>query len=282
MKRILFYSFLIALCSVAFVSCDSKEDDPVEEQFKSTVLVGMTITSQYLGGDLGTYNIYLPTDWETTDKKYPVLYLFHGMYGDNTDWTNNNMKQMSDIAIKSNKTCPFIVVMPNAWNSFYVDGLAIDKKIHNYESFFWKELKPYIESHYPVLTGKENTAISGLSMGGFGSTYYAFTRPECFCFCYSMSGAVEGFGTDQIPSLKRIFSMKGYTEADYDRLPRYVMDCGTEDTSCHSANENTHAFLESVAFPHEYIAMTGIHDWVYWKACYQRLLDRLGKYFKPE
>ncbi|MCQ2147250.1 MAG: hypothetical protein MJZ16_07015 [Bacteroidales bacterium] len=282
MNRILLLSLCLLIGSAAVLSAGSKKEAPaVEPQYASVVLKSVLVPSKYLSGDDGRINVYLPADWATTNKKYPVLYLLHGMQGNNTDWTKNaSIQKVTDEAINAGKTGAFIIVMPKAYNSFYVNGMeGTDKVPHDYESFFWEELVPFVEKTFPVLTDKQSTAISGLSMGGFGCNYYAFTRPEKFCFCYSMSGALEGRNNSLVPSVKDIFIKNGYDKSNFNTLPTYVMDCGSEDPLCFKANESTHAFLESIGFEHTYTVKPGVHNWPYWIGCYSRLLDMIGTYF---
>lgn len=280
MKKILFFAFCL-LASATFSAC-SKSDDPVKEEenkeFQGLVLRDKTIPTTYLGADAGKYTIFLPADYATSGKKYPVLYLLHGMWSHNNEWIDNGGVSLSTAnAINQGTIAPMIIVMPNAFDSFYVDGYD---RVHNYESFFWKDLVPHIESTYPVKTGRENTAIAGLSMGGFGASYYAFTHPDKFCMCYAMSGAVEGMGIDLIPSVKMMFEKLGYNEGNYSKLPEYFLDCGTEDALVYQSNVNTKNFLESVKFPFTYRESHGAHDWNFWPLAYRRMLPDLGKYFK--
>ena len=248
----------------------------------SSVQKDLTLSTNNLNGDKGKYSIYLPADYEDalkTGKKYPVLYLLHGMWSHNNEWLDNGkVKQTTDAAIKAGKLADMIVVMPNAYDSFYVDGYM---QGINYESFFWNDFVPYIERTYPVSTERDQTAIAGLSMGGFGCSYYAFTHPEEFFLCYEMSGAVEGMGTELVPSMKQLFEKKGYNADNFDTLPSYIMDCGTEDYMCLTANVNTHAYFMQVGFTHEYITRPGSHDWVFWEASYVTLVNRLQNYWKP-
>lgn len=270
---------LASVASMCISACSDEENDEdlnSRENYVGKVLVDQTLPTTNLKGDDGVYNIYLPADYETSGKKYPVLYLLHGMWSNNREWVSNGSADFSTSqAIRSGALNEMIIVMPYAYDSFYVDHYT-----HDYESFFMKDLMPYIEANYPVKTGRENTAICGLSMGGFGASYYAFTYPEKFCFCYEMSGAVEGMGTELIPSVKMMFEKYGYNESNYNTLPTYFMDCGTEDAMVYTANVNTRNFLESVNFPFTYRESTGVHDWVFWKSAYQRMLGDLKEFFK--
>lgn len=281
MKKFLF--LLVALLATSVLSaCSSKDDsEPVDkpQEYMGLVLNDMTLRTQNLGSDQGKYTIYLPADYETSGEKYPVLYLLHGMWSNSNEWiSNGKANNYTKDAINAGIIGKMIIVMPNAFDSFYVDGY--DRK-HDYESFFFNELMPHIEATYPVKTGRENTAIVGLSMGGFGASYYAFKYPEKFCFCYAMSGAVEGMGTKLVPSVKMMFEQWGYDSSNFSRLPKYYMDCGTEDNMVYAANVHTRDYLKSVNFPFTYRESTGIHDWNFWRAAYQRMLPDLGEFFKP-
>lgn len=276
MKKLLIY-LCCAVASASMFSCsDDEESEKVQEEvYSGTVLVDQKIATEYLNGDDGVYNIYLPSDYQTSGKKYPVLYLLHGMWSNNREWvTNGHADKYTTEAIINGNLAEMIIVMPYAYDSFYVDGYT-----HNYESFFMKTLVPYIEANYPVKTGRENTAICGLSMGGFGASYYAFTYPEKFCFCYAMSGAVEGMGSELIPSVRMMFEKYGYNANNFSKLPAYFMDCGAEDSMVHGANVNTRAYLESVNFPFTYREYAGVHDWDYWQKAYKRMLEDIVEYF---
>lgn len=287
MKRIL---ALLMMAALMTTSCggdkggDDGGDDtpPAPITPTSVVKKDQYLSTSNLKGDNGKYSIYLPYGWDdkaNAGKKYPVLYLLHGMWSHNNEWLDNGkVKQTTDQAIKGGKLAEMIVVMPNAYDSFYVDGYM---EGINYETFFWEDFVPHIESTYPVSTQRDSTAIAGLSMGGFGASYYAFTRPEEFFLCYEMSGAVEGMGTALVPSVRQIFESRGYNGDNFDQLPQYIMDCGTEDYMCLSANVNTHNYLQMVGFPHEYITRPGSHDWVFWEASYVTLINRLKSYWKP-
>lgn len=235
------------------------------------------------------FTIYIPGDYKTSGKKYPVLYLFHGIASDHTAWNEEgDVVKMTDEAIRNGEIKPFIIVMPNAFNSFMVDGFWLFDGFpgHKFESCFFKMLKPYIEANYPVMTDRAHTAVAGLSMGGYGASLYGFKYPETFCMSYSMSGATEGLNwiwsrKDEglVPSIETIFREKEYTRSDYGRLPDYYMDCGTEDLLCKSFNDLTHDFLVSIGFPHAFREYKGCHDWDYWKGCYSRMIPDLARHF---
>lgn len=283
MKRAIGILSLSLLLVLAF-SCKRKEPEP--KVFESVMLRDRQLDSRYLEDSVARYNIYLPKDYATSGKTYPVLYLFHGVMDDHSAWTaKGNVKSITDKAVKEGIIEPFIIVMPDGFNCFYVNGAKLSGKKregNDWESYFWKELKPMIEKKYPVRKGKANTAIAGNSMGGYGAVYHAFNYPGRFSFCYSMSGALDGmgiFGLDKAPSLKAIFKKKGYDRNSYGKLPEFIMESGKGDIVCGGFNDSADKFLESVEFPHEFRKLPGGHNWEFWKESYERMLPDLAKHF---
>ena len=90
------------------------------------------------------------------------------------------MKTITDQAIAKQQAVPMIIVMPDAWDTWYInqyDGKA------PYEDMFFEELIPYMEKTYRIRKDKESRAIAGLSMGGYGSFLYSLHHPDMFCAC---------------------------------------------------------------------------------------------------
>ena len=278
----------VVLALVVAFSCKREQKTP--EVFESVMLSDVHFKSKFLEAGEARFNIFLPADYAVGKKKYPVLYLLHGVLDDHTAWNaKGKVRDITDKAIMDGIIEPFIIVMPDGFNGFYVNGAKIsDGKQHgnDWESFFWKELKPYIEKNYPVKKGRENTAIAGNSMGGYGSIYYAFNYPSKFCFCYAMSAAMDEtgiLGSRKLLHMKEIFKKRGYNKTFYNKLPDFIMECGNADIVSFVFNESTHKFLDSVKFPHKMRKNPGSHNWAFWKESYERMLPNLAEHFgKPE
>jgi len=131
-----------------------------------------TIQSKVLNADR-EYNIFLPKSYETdVNRKYPVLYLLHGMMDTNKGWyERGHLKDVADQLTASGEMCEMIIVTPNAggnvyegaWNGYF------DMPGWKYETFFYTEFLPYIETIYRVIGDKQHRAVAGLSMGGDGA-----------------------------------------------------------------------------------------------------------------
>src|SRR6478609_1076549 len=119
------------------------------------------------------YAIYLPPDYETSGRQYPVLSLLHGAGDDQTGWVQfGEVLNITDKAIADGIATPMIIVMPdaNTGRRGYFNDVKGD---WNYEDFFFTELIPFIEKKYRIKSDKRFRAVAGLSMGGGGSFVYA-------------------------------------------------------------------------------------------------------------
>lgn len=137
--------------------------------------------------------IFLPADYDE-DKEYPVLYLLHGLDGSHRTWRNKSADIILQNLYYFEDVPEMIVVCPNSAvnEKEDTDDLDIKDKIYTYDltgKDLVENLMPYINSHYPVKTGRENTAIAGNSMGGRNTMYTAFTYPELFGYVGAFSSA---------------------------------------------------------------------------------------------
>lgn len=139
----------------------------------------LTLPSDILGGDRN-YAIYLPPDYDSSSRSYPVLYLLHGAGDNHTGWVQfGEVLHIADNAIKDGTATPMVIVMPDAdtGRRGYFNDLDGEWR---YEDFFFQEFIPYIESTYRIRSEKRYRAVAGLSMGGGGSLMYALHHPEMF------------------------------------------------------------------------------------------------------
>jgi S-formylglutathione hydrolase FrmB len=126
------------------------------------------------------YCMYLPASYATPGaeaRKYPVLYLLHGLGGNQqTAAVDGEWNVLQDLR-REHKVGEFLVVAPDAWDTFYInshDGKTL------YGDFFLREFMPYIERTYRVRTARAARGITGFSMGGYGALRIAFGNPELF------------------------------------------------------------------------------------------------------
>ncbi len=133
------------------------------------------------------YSIYLPAEYEKDSRRYSTIYLLHGHSGNEVSWLRKgHVDQTLDIMINSGEIPPFVVVMPDAQNSWYVDSPVGEK----YETAIIKDLIGFIEGHYKVRNTRGDRFVAGLSMGGYGALKLAFKHPDMFLSAASLSGGI--------------------------------------------------------------------------------------------
>lgn len=253
------------------------QEGVVIANYKATALRNKSCPSEKLVAGSQTqvlYSIILPEDYETSQAKYPVLYLLHGMWGNQNSWlTDGDALSLTEKAVKSGSIPPCIVVMPNGYNAFYCNGYENN---YQYKDFFFDEFVPYIERTYPVDTSTGHRAVGGLSMGGFGTLYYATLHPEMFVLGYAMSPAIMNVGGINLSTLAT------ETAASATQLPQMVIAVGTNDYVVYAGNTAAYTSYYDTLISAKYKASLETysgyaHEWGFWQLCYPKLLAVLGK-----
>ncbi len=127
------------------------------------------------------YRVLLPTDYDGSQRRYPVLYLLHGLGGDYKDWTTRtNVAEYS-------RTLPLIIVMPDGENSWYTN--AANVPADRFEDYILTDLLADVAGKYRTINSRHGRTIAGLSMGGYGALKMALKRPGTFAVAGSFSGA---------------------------------------------------------------------------------------------
>ena len=235
------------------------------------------------------YNVILPADYKrgsSKNRRYPVLYLLHGLGGSAGDWVSKRT-HLADYAAQY----PFIIVVPEGKDGWYTDGAAPGAK---FESYFVEELMPDVDRRFRTLPSREGRAIAGLSMGGYGSMKFVLKHPELFAFAASMSGAlaVASWTPDMRipefvkPSVLRVYGDAGsavrldndvyklareLTPERAKSLPFLYLDCGTEDFLISNSRDFSALLIEKKV-AHEFRELPGEHSWPYWDRQVQEVL----------
>ena len=142
-----------------------------------------TFKSKTLDRDYN-YNIYFPENYQTSNKRYPVLYLLHGSGGSEDDWVKSgNVKETADRLIESGAIPPSVIVMPGS-KSWWVDGYN-----EKAETAFFNDLIPHIDKKWRTIASKEGRLVAGLSAGGYGTVNFVLKRPDMFAAGAALSPA---------------------------------------------------------------------------------------------
>jgi len=265
MKRTLISAALAVFASVCALAQGSR-------------VINAEMPSEILGENK-TYTIYLPAGYDDSSERYPVLYLLHGAWGNDRDWTEKGTAQeIADLTIKSGSALPMIIVMPDArgigenfggkhMGYFNVPGW-------NYEDYFFNELIPHIDATYRTKTAKADRAIAGLSMGGGGTVAYAQKHPEYFSSACSLSGLV-GLPSDwpsdnefnksiKLNNQARFVENADQPTVDAIKTVRWYADCGDDDFLA-DVNITFYTAMRRRNIPIEYRMRDGAHNWTYWR-----------------
>lgn len=230
--------------------------------------------SEILGGDR-RMTVYTPAGYESGDESYPVLYLLHGMGGDEEAWSDlGRAVQILDNQIAAGMARPMIVVMPNgnalrkAAPGYTGDGMYIAEGQHSVdpERLFEKsfpEIIEYVENNYRVKTDKGSRAVAGLSMGGGHSWRLAMENPDTFDYVGLFSPAVRWNGTgvnedsdpQMVEKLKRQFA---------NPPKEYVIAIGEEDFLL-PLNDAYRNLLDENGITYSYWLSSGGHEWRNWR-----------------
>jgi len=244
------------------------------------------------------YAVYLPPDYETSLRNYPVLYLLHGGGDDQTGWVQfGEVLHIADEAINRGNATPMIIVMPdaNTGKRGYFNDI---KGEWRYEDFFFQELIPFIEKQYRVRSDKQYRAVAGLSMGGGGSFMYALHHPEMFSSSCPLSASVGPLSKEDARGLYEKWGLKDLTDAEIDNyynrhsvLPlldsipddqkkavRWYIDCGDDDF-LFEGNCMVHIAMRKKEIPHEFRIRDGVHSWIYWRAALPDVLSFVSEAF---
>ena len=218
-------------------------------------------------------NIILPPNY-SEEKQYPVLYLLHGIGGDENEWLSGNPRQIIGNMNDADTAKEMILVIPNVRcrandaanpsDCFTLEHYhAFDNFIHDLK----ENLMPYIEENYSIATGRENTAIAGLSMGGRESLYIGLSMPETFGYIAAFSPGYGVFAyTANGVSEPGLFTKDSFTLPEaYKNNTLILINNGISEGGENAIGGDCHRALEQNEVPHKFYVTTGGHDFTVWK-----------------
>lgn len=284
------------LCLVVslVIGCSRKNEDvqpPDHPRLTPNVtMVDVRFFSQSLQREI-PYRVVLPANFMTGKTKLPVIYLLHGGGGGFRDWTN-----YSDVARYAEQG--LILVMPEGQSSYYVNSVTHPQD--RYEDYIVKDLIADVEQRFHVAAkAREQRAIAGVSMGGYGAITLALKHPDLFIFAAGLSSALD------VPtrpfSIKRISQWRGHRAifgpwngsvqhqndpyvlartVDPGKMPFLFLACGQQEGLL-PANRKFVSILTQRGFRYEFHAGSGNHDWNQWNARLPVLFDALLKRLNP-
>ncbi len=241
------------------------------------------IAAPHLGGMTVGFNIILPRDYATSERRYPVLYLLHGYTDHYPAWVSyTNITQYA-------RGFQQIIVMPEGDNGFYTNSYA-DANL-SWEDFVILDLIPYVDGHYRTVASRQGRAIAGLSMGGYGALKLGLKYPRMFSAVASMSGAaaaarLRGEGMDDEVFRKLVEGVFGpadnpdralndpfelVVKVPREEIPQLYLSIGSEDFLLQENREFVQ-LLAKLKIPYDYHEVRGKHEWPVWDQEIQLIL----------
>lgn len=235
------------------------------------------------------YRVLVPEHYRGSERRYPVLYLLHGLNGNYTDWTTRtNLAEYS-------RTLPLILVMPDGENSWYTNAAASPQD--RFEDYILTDLHADVVRKYRTVNSRYGRAIAGLSMGGYGALKMALKRPAAFAVAGSFSGAfsvtqpggiearlneverertLKIFGAGDTPGRRDNDVYALAAAAKPANTPYLYLDCGTTDFLLED-NRKAVAAISASGLAYEYHEVAGAHSWDYWDRRIREFLPVLMK-----
>ncbi len=202
--------------------------------------------------------VYTPPGY-TPDKKYPVLYLLHGIGGDQTEWQRfATVDVLLDNLIADGKAVPMIIVMPNGRaqkDDRANAGMSAAPAFAKFERDLLDDVIPAIQSRYSAYTNRENRALAGLSMGGGQTLNFGLGHLDTFAWIGAFSSA---------PNTKPPAQLVPDAAVATSQLKLLMLTCGNKDGLI-SISQGVHVYLKEKGVPHIWHVDGNAHDPTHWR-----------------
>jgi enterochelin esterase-like enzyme len=215
----------------------------------------ITYNSKSIGVDRKAV-VYTPPNYDP-NKKYPVLYLMHGIGGNENNWTSFGANTILDNLIADGKAVPMIIVMPNGRATAEPPSNNVMADFNYYadlEPDLLQDLMPYIESHYSVMTDRDHQALNGFSMGGGQGLNFGINNIDKFAYVGGFSAA---------PNLQRPNVLVPKIQLAKDKLSLLWIGCGDKDNLI-TGSWNLHQALDEAKIDHVWYLDDGVHEVPVW------------------
>jgi S-formylglutathione hydrolase FrmB len=256
-----------------------------------------TVKSRYMPRPVG-YCALLPPSYDVQPtKKFPVLYFLHGLGGDQSFMVSSGGWNVIDDAWEQKRFAEFVVITPQAGNSFYINSKSGQTK---YEDFFVRDFVPQMEKQFRLLGTRSGRAIGGISMGGYGALRFAFKYPQMFASASGLmpalmeelphgsrdAGFTAFFGTAFGSPLDEAF-WKANTPFVYARTAnlsglRVYLSCGEQDNyGFDKGTQEMDKLLARRRVLHVTHLSPGQHDWQFVDRYLLESMEYQAKSFAP-
>lgn len=216
------------------------------------------------------YLVYLPAGYTTSTRRYPSLYMLHGVAGDSREWPDIGIPDAADRLIEAGEIEPLVIVFPYADASYYVNNATGGRR---WQDYLVQDVLASVDGTYRTIPRPGSRAIGGLSMGGDGALQLAMRFPNLFGVAGAHSPSTRLLFELNVPT--DVYGNEAYFRAHNpfwlaQQEPGATqveiwIDVGDEDPWRWNADA-IHSALEARGIVHEFRLQPGIHDAEYWTA----------------
>jgi enterochelin esterase-like enzyme len=216
-----------------------------------------------------SYNVFLPPGYDASSRRYPVLYMLHGVAGDATEWQSIGLLDAADRMIQDGEIEPMLIVLPNGGANYWVnhaDGAR-------WGDYLVSDVVASVDQEYRTVPDRASRAVGGHSMGGEGALRMAMLNPDVFGIAGAHSPSLRTAYDQLAPELQQLYG----TEADWlaasglwlatdtnaaSRLS-ISLDVGQDDPWRPNV-ELLHSRLDERGIGHRFEVLPGEHAAEYW------------------
>ena len=215
------------------------------------------------------YRVFLPPGYADGSRRYPVLYMLHGVAGDASEWQSIGLLEAADRMIQAGQIEPMLIVLPNGGANYWVnhaDGAR-------WGDFLVDDVVPSVDGDFRTVTDRSARAIGGLSMGGEGALRQAMLNPDVFSIAAAHSPSLRTAYDQLAPELQELYGTQAEWRAasplwltvDSDAAYRLniALDVG-EDDPWRPNVEMLHSWMNSRGIAHRFDVLPGEHAAEYW------------------
>ena len=269
-----------ALAALVFCGSVAAQENSAPAVAPRATARTVRITSPSLGNSEYAFAVLLPTGYDTSTRRYPVLYLLHGGGQTHTAFPSRAW------FTREASSREMIVVLPNGGRSFFANAAGLSSA--RYEDLIAKDLVEYVDANYRTLATRESRAIAGISMGGFGSALIALRHPDLFGTAGPLSAPFASARADgpDAGASRLIFGAPGsderrardpltlVTQFVPETAPYFYVACGLDDSLLGASREFVR-LLVTQNLPHRYVEVPGGHTWNVWDEQLKAFFDVL-------
>lgn len=220
--------------------------------------------SPILGKDM-PFRIYLPAGYDTSNQRYPVLYMLHGYSGDYREWDNYGLLGVAMDLTGGGTIQPYIIVLPSGEQAYWMNHANCGPRWGDYTAF---DVVNFIDAHFRTIASPDKRAIGGLSMGGDGSLQIGFNYPKVFSIIGGHSPTIrpQNNTPDYFGDARYFPTIDPISLAQTVDLTNYKIwiDIGQDDSEWRARTELLHQVLLDRGKNHAFNIFPGGHGGVYW------------------